>query len=167
MAARLARSCCLLTWVAVALASAAWGCTDRERPTPVDPSGGLSVDVLVPTDNQSFHPGPLDIRVHGHDLVGRLTALGAVLQSAAIPGGFADSAFIHFPPTADTTVTVRILLPFVTQPVGIELRGEAQNALGGSTLTGLHAINLLPCPINGCPGSASVVAADTVMVERR
>lgn len=132
-------------------------CADRERPSPVDPGAGMTVDVTSPDDGESVRPGPLDVTIHAHDAVGRLDGLGVAVRTAPAPGNFVDSQVVHFSARTDTTLTIRVQIPKVNNPVGMELRAFALNATGGVTRTGARALIVIPCPSTGCPTTTSSV----------
>ncbi len=143
------RRAALLTSFLVPIASLAFACAERSRPSPVDPGVGLVVTLVSPSTGDSFHPGSLAVSIHGHDDIGRLNGLGVLLRTS--PAGVrVDSVATTFTLTTDTTLVLSIGLPPVTKPGGFELIGFATNATGGDVRTLPTAIVVLPCPSTGC-----------------
>ena len=151
-AIRLLRRC---SAAAATLTLALPGCTDRPRPSPLDPALGLTVEIVSPFDGASVLPTFFNVSVHGHDAVGRLDGL-AVLVRRAPEGTFVDSEAVHFQPTDDKTATLRVQIPNLNKTYGLNLFGIALNATGGVTRTTARALAALACPASGCPDTASV-----------
>lgn len=131
------------------------GCTDRPRPSPLDPALGLTVEIVSPSDGSSVYPPAINVSVHGHDAVGRLDGL-AVLVRRAPEGTFVDSVAIHFQPTDDKTAKLRVQIQNLNKAYGLSLYGIALNATGGATRTNARTLAALACPASGCPDTASV-----------
>ncbi len=133
----------------LALSALLSACTERSRPSPVDPGVGLTVAVVSPSTGDSFHPGILGVSVRGHDTFGRLRTLGVVLRSSPA-GATVDSVARSFSLTTDTTIVLDVQLPHVTTAGGFEVLGFAANLTGGGASTLPIGIVVLPCPATGC-----------------